>query len=1688
MTIQNDGVHGNVGAQSEQIPVVPGTSYFITTTCSYSLAWASGAGLLIAYYTASGSQISSVSANQTNMSANTNYTFATSPAAAPPNASYMVAYVTQTGLPTSSNVLSVYQAEVADTNGHSVNINYTFTNTFQPWTNLGIGVVLGWQFQKQLPGDKDSLVIAEDIELMGGGVRSTIPELLDSNGVGPFFRLIAPPNTNSMAFGYENSYDLSAPQPTQDVVESMLLDGERPFGTRASNRTPSLPVLIFGTQAGGMTQVNAALEYLMALIDQQSWQLKWTPESTGLPMLLDCFRALPTNVSYGFVHSAGDMDQSKGGTNFPAASLTISLQALPYGRSDLDGVQSIQFTNPLVNGNSIASAVTLDAYSSLGTGGNWSLDPVQGLLSAKSAHYQAPRPMHMPWPAAVYTKTLAPVDITGLTSLAVWFGQSYDTQWPKDTRFVSNVTLAWTLTDSSGHTLTFSTAVKKCPWGENPAAPKWTRITANIPQGKRPFSYNSVASYSVRVTNWAGSGTTGYVRMHCWLNGLTANPSSIANATTPRGLVYNLFGIKGTARAPISVQCQLPSSNNLQSQELTSSGTWTVPAGVYSVKAEAWGGGGAGASVNSNQAGAGGGGAEYAAEPSLPVTPGTAIPVNIGAAGVPAQLAPTVVQFKSTQLGHWTCPPNVTSVKVECWGAGAAGGAGAGGAGGGGYSANPSVSVTPGTTYYMWVGKGGIPDTGKTTADNAARNGQGTWFGPNGTKYGSTSYVFALGGLSPLTGSTNGAWGGNSSLTAGAIGVTRYYGGKGGASPGNAGGGGGGAAGSGGNGSPGGDSPRVSNRGTYAQGGAGGAGSGQGGSGGAGANQPGYPSPGIQPGGGGGGGYSLGQNYLGAKGGDGMVQLTYFTNNGAAVSGGQTTFGSTATTGQQLVANGGASAAANASTGASGGAGSSNTTHFNGGKGANSGGTNYVSLAFPSTCGSTSYTTGTGTITSSTAIPSGASIVFVSSAAAVSDLTVSDSAGNAYTAVNQKSAPGGATVYSFVSNVTFPITTSTVLTVTSATAQQYAVGWYGTTTAFGVIPGNVNSNSGSSTAPSVTLGNGDSATAAMQLVVFMNSGSQAITAPASPPWKSAGSLITGGSLAMAAYSSLDIGSTTTPDTATGAYGSSANWASLAVPLTLRNQANAIFKTGTSAASGTSIPVTTATPVQAQGVLVATVSGAASSTITASGSGLTWTQRGTVSIGSAQLHVFAAPVTSAIAAGATAVTFTDATSQAHAAALYWVPAASAVDAGTFTSATGSSTAPSVTMNAPATPGDFLFGVIGNNATASLSANSWNNPWLAIDNPVTGTQDYQVFAASNTGLTQQVLSGSYSSSQSWGALSLGLTLNANNSSVGGSGGGASAGPNGAGWDAADNAGGSGYTGGGKGGDGAYAVNSAGNSAALPGGGGGGGFANSTATIAPGGSGGSGLVRLSWLPPLTTFNNLIVHHPSDGAPQTLNPVSPIPVSDTPSNIEYNVASTLPYANAKFNGTYTVLLANYSWDNPGASRQITVTITQYEYLNGPSYSVQATRSVTPSTDVVNGIVTMGEITLPVKDSDQSNDQSYFTFSVHDTDNADRFQDILFLDTLGQTAIVNIPPGTNGYGKYINYYIDEPSIDRDLGKILGTTGDRKASVSVLDSALISGGPLYVTSGDNLLLTYSISGAPNLQVTYAPRWYVSRTV
>jgi hypothetical protein len=84
----------------------------------------------------------------------------------------------------------------------------------------------------------------------------------------------------------------------------------------------------------------------------------------------------------------------------------------------------------------------------------------------------------------------------------------------------------------------------------------------------------------------------------------------------------------------------------------------------------------------------------------------------------------------------WTCPPGVTSVDVECWGAGGSGGSAvgtlgrAGGGGGGGSYVKNTVNVVPGTVYTITVGTGGTAGTTLSANCSGKQGGKSEFSGP----------------------------------------------------------------------------------------------------------------------------------------------------------------------------------------------------------------------------------------------------------------------------------------------------------------------------------------------------------------------------------------------------------------------------------------------------------------------------------------------------------------------------------------------------------------------------------------------------------------------------------------------------------------------------------------------------------------------------------------------------------------------------------------------------------------------------------------------------------------------------------------------------------------------------------------------------------------------------------------------
>jgi hypothetical protein len=238
--------------------------------------------------------------------------------------------------------------------------------------------------------------------------------------------------------------------------------------------------------------------------------------------------------------------------------------------------------------------------------------------------------------------------------------------------------------------------------------------------------------------------------------------------------------------------------------------------------------------------------------------------------------------------GTWTCPAGVNFVQVECWGAGGAGGSGQGnttkcdmgGGAGGAYSKANSISVTPGTTYTVTVGTGGIGQTLTANYTTSVAGGD-SWFI-------STSTVLAKGGAGAAglvgSGTTELTTIGGVGTTTGSIGDVKFAGGNG-ANGGSGYGGGGGGSGAG--------TGSAGNSGSSNTAGAAVTGGGAGGNGRSNSSAGNGTTPtGI--GGGGGGAYAAASSSqrTGGSGANGKVVLTWTVTPSVAISNGTIATGS----------------------------------------------------------------------------------------------------------------------------------------------------------------------------------------------------------------------------------------------------------------------------------------------------------------------------------------------------------------------------------------------------------------------------------------------------------------------------------------------------------------------------------------------------------------------------------------------------------------------------------------------------------------------------------------------------------------------------------------------------------------------------------------------------------------------------
>ena len=277
-----------------------------------------------------------------------------------------------------------------------------------------------------------------------GGVPSLIPELVNAAGQAAVFSCSPRPRAGAPGCPTRMSYDLGAPQPTTDMVQSLLLDGERPFGYRASNREIHLPVKI---TAPDIPTMNAARELLMSTVDQQSWTLTWTPGATGLPLIFDCFRALPASDHARLPVNRQPVTVDHAA--LPRAALRpVRPERAPAGRVLLPAAGRGRRPPGPRRPRQLRARVRRELVG----------EHVQKYVTGPHLARTGPR-RPRPQAGRTYTKSGLGLNLTGLPVLSVWLGQSYDTPhfgpWPA---MASNVTLAWTLTDNGWPTPSSSPA------------------------------------------------------------------------------------------------------------------------------------------------------------------------------------------------------------------------------------------------------------------------------------------------------------------------------------------------------------------------------------------------------------------------------------------------------------------------------------------------------------------------------------------------------------------------------------------------------------------------------------------------------------------------------------------------------------------------------------------------------------------------------------------------------------------------------------------------------------------------------------------------------------------------------------------------------------------------------------------------------------------------------------------------------------------------------------------------------------------------------------------------------------------------------------------------------------------------------------------------------------------------------
>ncbi len=383
----------------------------------------------------------------------------------------------------------------------------------------------------------DSLVLARNIELMGGGQPSTLPQCL-----GAIFRL-------------GKGYDLGNPQYVVDLMTTLMGDGSAPIGWRADNRTVILPVVIAvpvtSSLANDRLMLSGARELLLEAITADEFTLLWSPDGQAgaLNLIWECFRAKASTVTHDVVLNRQRISE-----------LVITFEALPYGRSDTQ--QQIAFAAPIPQTPPPPPApVVIDTFSTISSTQHFQSD--RCIVGPRSCGWD-PDDARVGDPGGqanrfLYTNAslATTLNLTGMTSIAMWlgFGSRYYTYLEYHGK-IHGVSLYVTLTDTSGNTLGMSRTGLRLPVSPDAQQPVFSRVSMPIP-ASTTFNYSSVGGYTIEILNRHDR-----IRRLSWVtafvDALTAYPPSQTANPVTRGALYTLYGLQGTARSAMTLAFQQP--------------------------------------------------------------------------------------------------------------------------------------------------------------------------------------------------------------------------------------------------------------------------------------------------------------------------------------------------------------------------------------------------------------------------------------------------------------------------------------------------------------------------------------------------------------------------------------------------------------------------------------------------------------------------------------------------------------------------------------------------------------------------------------------------------------------------------------------------------------------------------------------------------------------------------------------------------------------------------------------------------------------------------------------------------------------------------------------------------------------------------------------------------------------------